>query len=1010
MHLSTGGSPQWLYELIKVSSLENEVFVAEFNSYGSYAVQKNKIIDLVGKKNFKSLGYYQSLNWNEEKLDLLKVVEEFKPDIIHFNEIPENFEYNGFPEELLNELYKENRDYKIFETCHDNSFDFNKKVHQPDAYVCVSDYHHLKTAKAFPETKSYVWDYVLSSKERPDRDSALKDLGLDPGRKHVLNVGLFHDNKNQKYIYDLASKLLDVAGLSIEFHFVGNECYKDDCGIENTDLPNCTVWGERDDVDRFYSCMDLFLFPSKRELNPLCVKEALSWGMPVIMNKIESCDLYKKYKDNPSVKFIQDINIEDELLGKNTQKQPSRKKDLRFGIYTSFYNTGWNADSVYKDLCSQTHKNWKWFITDDFSQDDTKEKLLKIASEDDRVVFCEQQSKREMYWNSQKFISEDCDYVVLCDSDDGLYPKALSLYNHLLNKNPDVFSFAFWLHQYANDITDPKNITNSDFSWVEGDWFSFLSDFENDLKNNGIDWTKQRSFRHFGALRGYKNLKNIQDVELKNMDKSIYEDSIRALHLQRYGSFIMFPRPFYKYKHDNKKSESKSPNQEIHSISKSNYLNYLAENQSYKNNKIINKYGDYINELSALNLSSLHHETERKNISLITNKIISQEDKQSIQDLYFDHDLYINKYNGVDYYFLFLNSFSDTELFKIFDNFENQKESFEVNGYFLLDEPDKIDKYVDRLKRVSRGKSFTWNVFCRSLTIKFDYQRKEKENVLIELGSSSLGDSLAWVPYVEEYRKKHNCKVDFFSYKNDLYRDSYPEINFIDDLEDIRDKRFDKILKVGWYNDTPKWIKQAEEQRAASHYLGLEHKEIRPKVDIKNKNRVIDGKYVCIATQSTLQCKYWNNPEGWNKVVEYLNSEGYKVVCIDKYPRFGIEGSMNDIPSGAINKTGDFDLQERITDLYHCDFFIGLGSGLSWLAWALEKPVVLISGFSNEQTEFYTPYRVINKEVCNSCWNREDFDASNWNWCPDHEGTERKFECSKQISFDMVKEQIDKLI
>ena len=72
--------------------------------------------------------------------------------------------------------------------------------------------------------------------------------------------------------------------------------------------------------------------------------------------------------------------------------------------------------------------------------------------------------------------------------------------------------------------------------------------------------------------------------------------------------------------------------------------------------------------------------------------------------------------------------------------------------------------------------------------------------------------------------------------------------------------------------------------------------------------------------------------------------------------------------------------------------------------------MVLISGFSNEQTEFYTPYRVINKSVCNSCWNREKFDANNWNWCPDHEGTDREFECSKQISFEMVKEQIDKLI
>ena len=1021
MHLSTGGSPQWLYELIKVSSLGNEIFVAEFNSYGNYAVQKNKIIDLVGKKSFKSLGYYQSLNWNEEKLELLNIIEEFKPDVIHFNEIPENFEYNGFPEELLHQLYKEDRDYKIFETCHDNSFDFSRKVYQPDAYVCVSDYHHLKTTKAFPDTKSYVWDYALSSKKRPDRDTALKALGLDPGRKHVLNVGLFHDNKNQKYIYDLASKLLDLAGLSIEFHFVGNECYKDDCGIENTDLPNCTVWGERDDVDRFYSCMDLFLFPSKRELNPLCVKEALSWGMPVIMNKIESCDLYKKYRDNPSVKFIQDINIKDELLEKNTQKQPSRKKDLRFAIYTSFYNTGWNAENIYNDLLNQIYSDWKWFITDDFSSDNTKEVILKIAEKDDRVIFCEQSKKREMYWNPEKFITEDCDYIISCDSDDGIYPKALSVYKHILNINPDVFSFSSWYHQYSDNIQDKRNITNSSYSFCEGDWYNFLNRIEKDLKEGGFDWSYIRSFRLLGCLRCNKNSSKIEKINVKNSEEAIYEDSIRTLHFQRYGDFMLLPRPLYKNL-NYQKSESKPENikskkythknskEDVHELSKSNYLNYLKETEPYQQNKILNKYSKYFDELCALNLSNLHHETERKNISLITNKIVSPEDKQNIQDLYFDHDLYVNKYNNVDYYFLFLNSFSDAELVEIFDNFENQKGSFEVNGYFLLDEPDKADEYIDRLKRVSRGKSFSWNVFCRNLTIKFDYKRKRKEKVLIQLGSSSLGDSLAWVPYAEEYRKKHNCEVDFFTYQNDLYRNSYPEINFIDDMEDVKEKRFDKILKVGWYDDTPKWIKQGEEQIAASYYLNLDHKEIRPKVDIKNKKRIIKDKYVCIATQSTLQCKYWNNPEGWNKVVEYLNSRGYKVICIDKYASFGIEGSMNQIPSGAINKTGDFDLQERITDLYHCDFFIGLGSGLSWLAWALEKPIVLISGFSNEQTEFHTPYRVINKQVCNSCWNREDFNASNWNWCPDHEGTERQFECSKQISFEMVKEQIDKLI
>jgi autotransporter strand-loop-strand O-heptosyltransferase len=134
------------------------------------------------------------------------------------------------------------------------------------------------------------------------------------------------------------------------------------------------------------------------------------------------------------------------------------------------------------------------------------------------------------------------------------------------------------------------------------------------------------------------------------------------------------------------------------------------------------------------------------------------------------------------------------------------------------------------------------------------------------------------------------------------------------------------------------------------------------------------------------------------------------VVCIDKHSSFGKDEKMNFMPNGVIDKTGDLPLQDRITDIYNCEFFIGLGSGLSWLAWALGKEVILISGFSDPESEFYTPYRVINREVCNSCWNKEEFDKGNWNWCPYHEGAEREFECSKEITFEMVKKQIDRLL
>ena len=397
---------------------------------------------------------------------------------------------------------------------------------------------------------------------------------------------------------------------------------------------------------------------------------------------------------------------------------------------------------------------------------------------------------------------------------------------------------------------------------------------------------------------------------------------------------------------------------------------------------------------------------------MITNKPITKRQSDDIQDLYFDHNFYVNTFNNqIDYFFLDINSFGKDELKKVFQKINKLTGGFEINAYYLLEKETKenIDAAVNLVSGVRKG--FSWNVFCRNLVFKFVRKAPPaliKGKVLIELGSGSLGDCIAWTPYAEEFRKINGCDVYCLTDRNDLYKNSYPDVKFIEH-KNKEEYTFDKEYKVGWYDDTPKEVKNKEEQYTASYYLGLKHKEIKPKIDIHNKERNIEGKYVCISVHSTSQCKYWNNPEGWDKTVSYLNQLGYKVVCIDKQSSFGNDTTRNYIPEGVINKTGDFPLQERITDIHNCEFFIGLGSGLSWLAWGLNKDVVLISGFSNEKTEFYTPYRVINKDVCNSCWNEEEFDKSNWLWCPRHGGTEREFECSKKISFEMVRDKIDAL-
>ncbi len=173
---------------------------------------------------------------------------------------------------------------------------------------------------------------------------------------------------------------------------------------------------------------------------------------------------------------------------------------------------------------------------------------------------------------------------------------------------------------------------------------------------------------------------------------------------------------------------------------------------------------------------------------------------------------------------------------------------------------------------------------------------------------------------------------------------------------------------------------------------------------IKNSERQIQGKYVCIATESTANAKHWHYENGWQTIIDYLNSIGYQVVVIHK---------QDNHFKNVIDKTGDFDIFNRVIDIYHADFFIGIGSGLSWLSWYLDKPVVMISGFSMSFCEFTTKnYRVINRSVCHGCFNdvNHKFDRGDWNWCPRQKGTERFFECSYKITPEMVKEKIDQII
>ena len=654
-HLSTGGGPQYILDFLYHRKHEfSDIKLVEFTNFSSqFLIQKNKLIDLLGKENIYTLGEYGATEdvFIKDKEALIPLIDDFNPTTIWMNGFPEAYEYRLPPDHIMKKVYAKDRTYKIISTTHNNSFDFKNKKYIPDEFMFCSS-KHIKDSENIDIPKK-IWEVPIIKKQRPNRKSTLTSLGLDPNKLHVLNVGLVCPNKNQKSIFDIAGQTLEKP---IQYHFIGNHCFFNQTGITETqrNLSNCKLWGERSDVDIFMSCMDVYLFPSKKELNPLTIKEALSWNMDVIANYDENYT--DQYKDLPNFQLIQNLNVMECIIQKSPQTSSQKKNTIEIS-----YNNG------------------------------PKVEILGDINKEYKV----------------EFIDKSCNCTI----------------------HTDIIKNNMWVGCSRKWFTE----------WV--------------IKVDGV---------------------TVDEFNL-----------------------------------DNKK-------------------------------------------------------------------------------------------------------------------------------------------------------------------------------VFIDFKSSSIGDTIAWFPYVEEFRKKYNCEVICSTFRNEWFKSKYPKIKLGVSTDPYAS------YNIGWFYNDDKWdrgmhkndFKPQPLQKTATDILGLDFEEIKPNIHVKNSSENIKGKYVTLSIQSTAQAKYWNHPTGWQQVVDFLNGKGYKVVLVDKDVTFGVKNCLNHAPNNVINKTTS-SLDEVISIIDKADFHLGISSGLSWIAWALNTPVVLVSSFTKPYCEFTTNCtRIYNDTPTSGYFNTHKLDPSDWNWYP----------------------------
>jgi hypothetical protein len=325
-HLSTGGAPQVTLNKILLLKDEFEIMCVEYALIAwSFVVQRNKIIELLGD-NFISLP--------QDKSSILNVISNFDPDVISFEEFPEFF----MDDNITNQIYTQDRNYKIFETTHDSSFPVYNKRFFPDKFHFVSAFNAFRYSMF--DIPYEIIEYPVDRKIKNQQENQEK-LSFDSSWKHVVNVGLFTPRKNQAYLFQLARYLKDY---KIKFHFIGNQADNFKFywqPLMDSKPKNCVIWYERSDVDSFLQASDLFFFPSRgdrnnKELNPIAIKEALEYKMPMMLFDL---DVYcGKYNNEESITLLTGDLIKDSenlinILNPEIMKEPNEDEVIIITTY-----------------------------------------------------------------------------------------------------------------------------------------------------------------------------------------------------------------------------------------------------------------------------------------------------------------------------------------------------------------------------------------------------------------------------------------------------------------------------------------------------------------------------------------------------------------------------------------------------------------------------------------------------------------------------------------------------
>ena len=259
------------------------------------------------------------------------------------------------------------------------------------------------------------------------------------------------------------------------------------------------------------------------------------------------------------------------------------------------------------------------------------------------------------------------------------------------------------------------------------------------------------------------------------------------------------------------------------------------------------------------------------------------------------------------------------------------------------------------------------------------------QEVSIDFDSRSLGDTLAWLPAVYAFRRKHDCQIALATYWNEF-------LARVTDFKLVspgsgRDSHLRFAYQIGCFSEAKRNWRTISLPEIAMDILGVDGVEpLRFRVEGESP---IDEPYICISEHASTKAKMWNRKGGWQDLVDKLTDLGSHVAVISLEP--------TDL-KGVLDWTGTRDIYERAIQLHHATAYIGCSSGLAWLANAVDCKVFMLNTCTFAWNEPFGVH-IERNDVCRGCWNRTEFSLEkSWDWCP----SGLDFQCSRYLTAEMV--------